>query len=176
MKSLQLKQLPCRLLLLVLLFTAACDTSPGQTGRVHVPQVSTEPEREDIINAVRRGVNGKTYTENVVRWETVRHSCSQFDVDTDPYMPHNPELADCPRVGATYTERESYTETVTRQCDRLPDANSGWSVTDAGSDRWTVGYGGRRWNVELVSGASGSVGDTVQVSSFQFVITTNQNC
>jgi hypothetical protein len=121
-------------------------------------------------------VNGKTYSDQVVKWETVTRHCSQIDVDMDIYMPNNPELAKCPEVGAVYYEEQSYTETVTKQCDSLPEPSSAWSVQETGSDKWRVGYGGDTWNVELVSGGSSSVGDTVQVSSFTFVITTNQAC
>jgi len=167
-------------MLMIAVWLAAC--SPGSRGSNsgssnNAPViVSSDPDRSDIINAVRRGVNGKTYTERVVRWETVRRTCSQMDVETDIYMPNNPELAKCPRVGATYTEQQSYTETMTQRCAALPDASASWSVQETGSDRWRVGYGGRLWNVELISGSASNLGDVVQVSSFSFVITTNQDC
>jgi hypothetical protein len=63
-----------------------------------------EPSREDLIQAVRNSVAGKEYVEQVAKTrsvphqEEVVHTCTQYDVDLDPYAKHNPELAKCPRV------------------------------------------------------------------------------
>src|SRR2546423_7751557 len=45
------------------------------------PTVTAPPSREDIIQAVRRSVDGKTYTVKTQRQEPQTHVCSQEDVD-----------------------------------------------------------------------------------------------
>lgn len=121
-------------------------------------------------------MRGSTYTVTVYEQRQVTRRCSQLDVDLDPYMPRNPELAKCPRVGATYHEWESVPVQEQRDCQPLPATTSGWSVQPTGSDRWRASYGGSTWNVEKLSGGSASQGDTIRVSSFTFSIVPNQDC
>jgi len=141
-----------------------------------IPTITADPSREDIIQAVRRSVEGKTYTVMTVRQESRLHTCSQYDVDFDPYMPRNPELAKCPYVGATYTTWESVTEPETRTCDSLPGPEYGWRVEELGNDRWRVSQSGSVWDVEKLDGSSASVGEVVRVSSFSFAIKPHQDC
>jgi hypothetical protein len=100
-----------------------------------------------------------------------------MDVDFDPYMPHNPELAKCPYEGKTYTDWESVSRPETRTCPSLPEANQpGWYVEDLGEDRWRVSRGGSTWDVEKIEGGAANVGDVIKVSSFAFAIKAHQAC
>src|SRR5262245_12509935 len=108
--------LGCLVILPLIFFPTGCRSVPSNGGHNSSSEpITSEPSRDDLIQAVRNDVNGKTYyrTSNkpVTRYERRPHSCSQFDVDRDPYMPRNPELARCPRVGATYWVNETITET-----------------------------------------------------------------
>lgn len=166
----------------VALMTASCrsctDTPPTGNGNSTSPPTSgtepvrSEPTREEIIEAVRRGVNGKKYEETVYRQEQVTHTCTQQDVDLDPRMPNNPELAKCPRVGATYTRWERVPKTETRECPQLP--TSGWNVRKVREDHWRVSRGGSIWDVEKTGGAA--VEQVINVSGFSFSIAPHQKC
>ena len=125
---------------------------------------------------MRRSVEGKTYTVTTSRQEPKTHTCSEYDVDRDPYMPHNPELAKCPRVGATYTTWETVPERQTRRCEPLPGPEYGWHVQEAGADKWQVSLGGSVWDVEKLSGAATSAGKQITVSNFAFSINPHQDC
>ena len=171
--------------LVVGLVLAGCgsnDENSIATLPIPIPTFTKNPSQEDIIEAVRRSVNGKTYSVSVPssRQESVEHTCSQMDVDLDPYMPHNPELARCPKVGATYktwiTVDES--ETQTRTCEPLPEQDAGWHVEEAGDNKWRVSINGSTWDVEKLDGASANVGEYVAVSDFAFMVTPypNQDC
>jgi hypothetical protein len=150
--------------------------------------ITTEPSQADLIQAVRNSVNGKTYSRTstanrpVTRYERRPHTCTQFDVDRDPYMPRNPELARCPRAGHTYwtdepvTETESQKVTETLQCPTLPGAEFGWSVVPAGDDTWRVSVNGSTWDVTKVDGGAVGVPGVVRVSKFTFTIKPHQNC
>lgn len=148
----------------------------GGNKNVPVPTYTTTPSRKDIIQAVKRGVEGKTYTVSTSHEEPIIHRCSQQDVDFDPYMPHNPELAKCPSVGATYTEWKTVHENKTLQCAYLPNVDAGWYVESKGDDRWQVSISGSTWDVKKLNGASANTGDYVRVSSFTFMITPHQDC
>lgn len=148
----------------------------GGNDRPTIPTITTTPSREDIIQAVRRSVEGKTYLVTENQQESTLHTCSQIDVDLDPYMPHNPELAKCPYVGATYTTWETVTEHQTRNCESLPDPEYGWYVKEIGKDKWQVSLSGREWNVEKLDGASASAGEYIKVSGFTFAIQAYQDC
>ncbi len=141
-----------------------------------VPHYTTVPSREDIIQAVRRSVEGNTYTVTSSRQERIIRTCSQIDVDFDPYMPGNPELAKCPRVGATYKEWETVYDSETRTCESLPNVDAGWYVEEIGDNKWRVSLSGSVWDVEKLDGASASVGDYVEVSGFTFKISSDQGC
>lgn len=141
-----------------------------------IPTITTTPSREDIIQAIRRSVDGKTYSVTTEHQESQLHTCSQFDVDLDPYMPHNPELARCPSVGASYTTWETVTERETRSCQPLPDPEYGWYVEEVGQNRWKVSLSGSEWSVEKLDGASASAGDYIKVSGFSFAIQAYQDC
>jgi hypothetical protein len=136
--------------------------------------VRSEPSREHIIEAVRRSVDGKKYEETVYRREQVTRICSQQDVDLDPYMPRNPELAKCPRAGARYTTWENVPRRETRECASLPGTESGWNVQEVARNRWRVSLGGSVWDVENKEGAAVEQG--VKVSTFLFAITPHQKC
>ncbi len=135
--------------------------------------VTREPElaRTDVIEAVRRGVAGKTYSETV--YEQVEDSwrCSQIDVDLDPYMPRNPELAKCSHVGDTYTVWESVASEELRSCPAAPDAEDpGWYVQALADDQWRVSHGSSRWTVTKLAGGWVGAEGVVTVSSYQFGI------
>lgn len=65
----------------------------GGNDRPTIPTITTTPSSEDIIQAVRRSVEGRTNLVTENQQESTLHTCSQIDVDLDPYMPHNPKLA-----------------------------------------------------------------------------------
>ena len=147
--------------------------------------ITLKPTPTDITEAVRNSVSAKTYTEkqNTTEWVTVRvpHTCDQYDVDTDRYMPHNPELAKCPRVGATYTKDESHpvihTVDVSHPCPTLSRADDpAWSVAEIKEDTWRVALSGSSWDVTKVNGGAGGVSDVIHISSFSFIITAYQAC
>lgn len=161
---------------LIVFITVVVLTACGSKDSPSIPTITSDPTRTDIIEAVRDSVNGKTYTATIFRDEAVFHTCSQMDVDMDPYMPHNPELAKCPSVGATYTTWETYTEYETRTCEALPGPEYGWYVEELGDDKWRVTYSGSVWDVEKLEGGAASMGDTVHVSGFVFKITAYQDC
>ena len=169
----------------VSLMTAGCrsctgNTPPSGNGNSSSPgtsgpgSVRSEPSREELIEAVRRSVNGKKYEEFVTRQEQVTHTCTQRDVDLDPHMPRNPELAKCPRPGATYTRWESVRKSETRECPSLPDPSAGWNVREIGENRWRVSRGGSAWDVENRGGRA--VDQAVNISGFSLYITPHQKC
>lgn len=162
----------CMALLITGLLLVGC----GGGSKAPIPTISKEPTRDDIIQAVRRSVNGKTYQDTETQQEARWHTCSQIDVDRDPYMPHNPELARCPYEGARYTTYETVTDRVTRKCKSLPDAQFGWHVEKTSDNHWRVTQSGKEWRVRKLEGGSANVGDTVRVSSFRFLITTDGPC
>jgi hypothetical protein len=135
-----------------------------------IPTFTTSPSREDVIQAVRRSVNGKTYSVPSSQQEQVSHTCSQIDVDFDPYMPNNPELAKCPYVGATYMTWETVNQSETRTCEALPDSDAGWYVEEISDNKWRVSLYASMWEVEKLDGASANVEDYVEVSGFVFVV------
>jgi hypothetical protein len=153
-----------------------CGGGSGGNNRPSRPAVTSDPSREDIIQAVRRSVQGKTYVVRTAEQEARTHICSQYDVDLDPYMPRNPELAKCPRVGATYTTWEPVSKQETRTCDALPSPEYGWYVEEINNNRWRVSHSGSVWDVEKRDGGSASVGEFVTVSGFSFLIKPHQDC
>jgi len=148
----------------------------GGSNQPSIPTITTTPSREDIIQAIRRSVDGKTYSVTTEHQESQLHTCSQFDVDLDPYMPHNPELAKCPSVGATYTTWETVTGREAPSCQPLPDPEYGWYIEEVGQNRWRVSLSGSEWSVEKLDGASANAGDYIKVSGFSFAIQAYQDC
>lgn len=138
--------------------------------------VSTTPTRTDVIEAVQKSVSGKTYTATVYKIVPTTKFCTEIDVDLDPYMPHNPELAKCPYAGKAYVVQDSVALQETRKCAALPGASdSGWYVEDRGDGRWMVSRNASSWDVEKVSGGSVSL-PVVKVSGFTFTIDADQDC
>ena len=164
------------LCLLAVVILSACEDNSSSSSKP--PVVSKEPSENDITEAVRRSVNGKTYQVETTKQRNAYRTCSQQDVDLDPNMPRNPELARCPRVGHRYQVTESYTVTETRRCSSLPQAGAeyGWRVADNGKDRWRVSNTGRVWDVSLLGGGAVNIEDAVKVSSFTFKIEPHQDC
>lgn len=163
-------------LCLMVLFVGSCGHGGNETPKPPQPPVTTEPTRADLIQAVRNHVNGKTYNKTVTTYENRAHTCTQYDVDTDPYMPRNPELAKCPYVGKTYWRQETVTATQTQNCPSLPDDESSWSVTSVGNETWRVAFAGSVWDVHKVDGRAVSGEDAVRVSTFAFTIKAHQDC
>jgi hypothetical protein len=157
-------------LVVVLLIGCGCGDEPS------VPDVATEPSRDQIIQAVRQSVQGKTHTVTVPRQTQTWRTCSQTDVDLDPYMPGNPELARCPYQGATYPVWQTVYERETRSCDPLPGPGYAWSVRDMGFDRWRVSLSGSTWEIKRVSGGAAALGERVQISGFVFTVEAHQDC
>lgn len=138
--------------------------------------VSTTPTRTDVIEAVRQSVNGKTYVETVYKSVPTTRFCNEIDVDLDPYMPHNPELAKCPYVGKSYVVQDTVAADETRKCATLPAASDGsWYVEDRGDDSWRVSRNTSSWDVGKVGGGSASL-PVISVSGFEFTIEADQDC
>lgn len=137
--------------------------------------IARGPDKADLIRAVQGHLGAKTYTEYVVRRVAKRRYCSQYDVDRDPYMPRNPELAKCPRIGASYTVYQDERVPEERNCPEPSGGSAAWSVTDLGNDHWRVATGGSSWVVRLISGQKSSVGSTT-ASDFRYQISANQGC
>lgn len=161
--------------LFVAIVISACGNSPSVS-------ISLEPSKENIVDAVLTSASGSyTTTETHTEWDTeqVTRTCTQMQVETDPYMPNNPELAKCLAVGATYTETQSVPrevrKTVSRPCPALPQAASAWSVIEVGNDEWQAAAGGGAWTVKLVMGGSVSA-EVISVSGFSFLIDTTAVC
>ena len=136
---------------------------------------SSGPARDDLVRAVKNHVSSKSYEERVTQVVEVSRRCTQADVDRDIHMPNNPELAKCPRVGATYLVRRNQTTRIARPCAGLPGSESGWSVSNLGNNRWRVGLGGSSWVLTQLSGQVQGNGVT-RVASFAFRIEANQRC
>lgn len=171
------QSLATMVLALVIIVISSALGGCGNDDEYPVPNYTTNPSREDIIQAVRRSVEGKTYTAASSRQESIVRTCDQMDVDFDPYMPGNPELAKCPYVGATYTEWETVYENEILTCEPLPDVeDAGWYLEEISDNRWRVSLFGSVWEVEKLDGASASVGEYVEVSGFTFAIFSQQDC
>jgi hypothetical protein len=168
---------------MVAVLTSSC--SRNVTSEIH-PE-SQEPANEDLIEAVRNSVAGKTYTtsahvaRSVAGTTRESRTCTQYDVDADPNAKNNPELARCPRVGATYwvvvptTVAETTDVPETRNCESLPGPQYGWTVEPTGNDTWRVSYGGKSWNVEKKSfNAQSAPG--MNSKRYEFAVTTDQPC
>ncbi|MDM9384150.1 hypothetical protein QUB80_26085 [Chlorogloeopsis sp. ULAP01] len=140
------------------------------------PPISTDPSREDVIQAVRNSVRGKTYTVEVPEQKSVQRTCSPIDVNNDIHAPRNPELARCPRVGATVQTWKTVYVSKTQTCEEPPGAEFGWLVNDIGDDTWRVSQAGSVWIVKKLEGASAGVKDVIRVSGFTFTIEPQQDC
>lgn len=145
----------------------SCSTHLERTDTAKSDSTS-EPSREDLIEAVRKSVEGKKYSESVPESQRKQHTCSQYDVDTDPNAKHNPELARCPHVGATYWTTETTYVNNSLPCQTLPGPQSGWTVSQRTNDSWRVSYSGSSWDVAKTSGTSVNEQDSVSVSKFAF--------
>ena len=99
---------------------------------------SDSPTNGELIDAVVRAAANDKKTTTRHRHIERTHVCSEYDVARDPYMPKNPELAKCPRVGRRYSVRESqpYTEEV--RCPALPTSHGAWTVTRLRDDQWRL--------------------------------------
>jgi hypothetical protein len=128
---------------------------------------SQEPSREDIIQAVRNHVGGKTYSKTVKKDVPRTHTCSQIEVNIDPR---------CPFPGATYSINESKTVTETHTCSSLPGPEAGWSVTSTGNDTWRVSHAGSAWDVTKADGRAAGAEGVIRVSEFAFKIKPQQDC
>jgi len=140
------------------------------------PESSSEPSREDLIEAVRKTVEGKSYSESAPQSQRQLHTCSQYEVDIDPNAKHNPELARCPRVGATYWTTGTIYVNNSVPCQPLPGPQFGWAVSQRTSDSWLVSYSGSGWDVSKIEGTSANERDSVRVSNFGFLVTAHQKC
>lgn len=163
-----------------------CSRRPSSKHTEQIQPEFGEPSREDLIEAVRNSVAGKSYTETVQQTKSVprterrAHTCTQYDVDLDINAKRNPELAKCPHAGATYWVDETVyvNETTdvpqTRICESLPGPESGWSVMPSGNDTWRVSYAGKSWDVkkESFKGVPGAV----SIKRFEYTIKSNQPC
>jgi len=172
--------------------TPAASTSEiPATSATETSSATAPPSREDVIQAVRRSVEGKTHTVVTRHQQPKRHTCSQLDVDRDRHMPRNPEKARCPRVGATYLGFETVTESHAEACDPVPRPGQSLSVEAVGRDKWIVSDGVQlpttkpgetafrstgTWAVEKHDSTSSSPGQQVTVSGFVFTIKANQEC
>lgn len=136
---------------------------------------SSSPEDKDIIQAVRNGVNGRTYTTTAGRWESQDHQCTHQEVASDIYK-NNPRLAKCPEVGHVYQKRQYVSETETHRCGTLPE--TGWTVTSLEEDSWRASHGGSSWIVTKVDGGRAAVEGWIEigVSDFSFWVKPNQDC
>jgi hypothetical protein len=180
--------LVCFMTIPLVFFSTGCSSPSNGDHKSSSEPITTEPSQADLVQAVRNSVNGKTYSRTstaskpVMRYERRAHFCSQLDVDRDPYMPRNPELAKCPRVGHTYwtnepvTETEPQTVTETLRCPTLPGPEFGWSVVQVSDDTWQVSVSGSTWDVTKVDGGAVGVPGVVRVSKFTFTIKPHQDC
>ena len=140
------------------------------------PPISTDPSREDVIQAVRDSVRGKTYMVKVPEQKSVKYTCSQIDVDTDTYAKRNPRLARCPYVGATYQTSKTVYVSKTQTCQELPSSDFGWSVNEIEDDTWRVSQAGSVWIVKKLEGGSVNLEDVTRRSGFTFTIEPQQDC
>jgi len=140
------------------------------------PVITHEPSNNDLIEAVRNSVAGKTYAESVPRTEQQQHVCSQMDVETDPNAKHNPELARCPSVGHVYYTPVTTWVNEQRTCDSLPGAAVGWSVMPVREDVWRVSQSGSSWDIQKLEGQAANAGNVIRFSGFAFTITAHQKC
>jgi hypothetical protein len=166
-------------LLLLTLFVISCGPNGHDgTGPSESPErpISSEPSRADLISAVRNHVSGKTYTKKATRYERRAHTCTQYDVDRDPYMPRNPELAKCPYVGKTYWTQDPVYVSETHNCGSLPADPAGWSVTPTGKDQWRVAYAASVWDLTKIEGEHAGAEAIVRVAAFAFIIRPHQDC
>jgi hypothetical protein len=123
------------------------------------------PTSEDIINAVRRSVSGKTYTVSTTKQERKAHYCGQKD-----------NSGRCPYAGAIYYTYAGVPVRETRTCNPLPEPQFGWSVQTAGEDRWRVINSGSAWDVEKTDGSATQAGELIRISRFAFRIHPHQDC
>ena len=108
---------------------------------------SDDPSKEDLIQAVRNHVSGKTYRKPSFETRRRSRTCSQMDVDRDPHAKRNPELARCPHVGATYWVNERVSVQKRHTCPQPPGPSQGWSVQKLSSKQWRVSNSGSSWNL-----------------------------
>jgi hypothetical protein len=165
---------------LLFIFLVSCSKAKSSADqeqtRALTPQSSDEPSREDLIEAVRRSVEAKSYSESVPQSQRWSHACSQYDVDVDPYAKENPQLARCPYVGATYWTTETIYVNQFVHCQTLPGPQFGWTVNPRTSDSWLVSHSGSAWDVSKVEGTSANQGESVHVSKFSFLVVPHQKC
>ena len=120
-------------------------------------------------------LGSKTFETMKTRQVREMKSCTHLDVAQDIYMPNNPELAKCPRVGARYPVFRRVTERVQKSCPNLPETCASWTVSQLQQKKWRLGTGGSSWVVTQISGGSQTNG-VIRVASFAFQIEANQPC
>jgi len=165
----------CLLLFCVSAFSG-CSKGSTPPPSEPTPPITHEPSNNDLIEAVRNNVAGKTYMESVSRTERRQHVCSQMDVETDPNAKHNPELARCPSVGHVYYTPVTTWVNEQRTCASLPGPQFGWSVMPLGENVWRVSQSGGSWDVEKLQGQAANAGNVIRLSDFSFAITAHQKC
>lgn len=177
----------------VIIISASCRKSVAPSAEVSgetAPAVAVrrEPSNDELIDAAVHAASADTTTRVRYRTASEQRSCTEMDVATDPYMPHNPELARCPEVGRRYTvtTQEPYQEQV--KCPAPPREHQYWSVNPAGENVWRVSSGGRSWTVTQQGGAAvttvqgegssvpSSSNREVKVSDFVFSVISDQGC
>jgi hypothetical protein len=150
-------------------------------GEKKVPKVtkSDDPSRDDLIRAVINHVSGKTYSKTTYKYLQKTRTCSQIDVDLDPYAKRNPELAKCPHVGATYWVSERIPVQKRYRCMTPPPPDHGWSVQKISSNKWRVSNSGATWDLTKISSKSVGV-DVIYIevrgSRNAFRIDAHQDC
>lgn len=161
---------------LMLLLCLGCESERPRPAPTPPVRVSATPSDDDLVRAVRSHLSGKAYVEQGWTFETRRRTCSQVQVDMDIHAKHNPELARCPYVGASYEDRVRVPTTTRKPCPSPPGPGPHWLVSKAGSSTWRVSTGGRVWEVTKVTGGSASAKDVVTVGAWQFTIRAHQEC
>jgi hypothetical protein len=140
--------------------SAGCSKDPPPSPvkvSVHGTSSDDDASNNNIIEAVRQSVSAKHFTESV--WQTQRqpHTCTQLDVERDPRARDNPELARCPRVGATYYTDQQTQSSTSVQCPSLPGPQMGRTVSAKGPDSWWVSQAGNSWAVRRAGKGAFSV-------------------
>jgi hypothetical protein len=166
----------CALLSCLFIVSSCSKPSTPLPNEPTPPPITHEPSNNDLIQAVRNSVAGKTYAESVPRTEQQPHTCSQMDVETDPYAQHNPELAKCPSAGHVYYAPVTTWVDEQRPCASLPDPSFGWSVMPLRENLWRVSQSGSSWDVEKLEGQAANAGNAIRFSDFAFAITAHQKC
>jgi len=133
------------------------------------PQASSQPSRDELIEAVRSSVNGKTYPETVLKPQEQTRPCTPTDARYHTYG--------CV-TGGTYRVTVQVPTTEYRPCPTLPGPDPSWNVQSLGNNKWRVSRTTSRWDVEQTAGSPAKAGGAVTAGSFSFSIVPapNQPC